>query len=221
MIEEEKKGENKMNRGRLILTNIIGLIVVLAIIGGGAYYYYQSTNYVKTDEAKVAGDMSAITAPVAGKVTDWNLTEGKEVKKDDVVAKIKGEKSVDIKSIMDGTIVKNEVKNGQTVQAGTTIAQTIDMDHLYITANIKETDIKDIEEGNKVDIVVDGDADTTFDGTVEEIGYATNSTFDMLPSTNSSGNYTKVTQKIPVKISISNPSDKVLPGMNASVKISE
>ena len=49
----------------------------------------------------------------------------------------------------------------------------------------------------------------TFDGTVEEIGYATNSTFDMLPSTNSSGNYTKVTQKVPVKISIKNPSDKV------------
>lgn len=66
-----------MNRGRLILTNIIGLIVVLAIIGGGAYYYYQSTNYVKTDEAKVAGDMAAISAPAAGKVSDWDLEEGK------------------------------------------------------------------------------------------------------------------------------------------------
>lgn len=70
-----------MNRGRLILTNIIGLIVVLAIIGGGAYYYYQSTNYVKTDEAKVAGDMAAISAPAAGKVSDWDLEEGKTVKK--------------------------------------------------------------------------------------------------------------------------------------------
>ncbi|EPH6067319.1 efflux RND transporter periplasmic adaptor subunit, partial [Escherichia coli] len=71
-------------------------------------------------------------------------------------AKIKGEQTVDVKSIMDGTIVKNEVKNGQTVQAGTTIAQTIDMDNLYITANIKETDIADIEVGNSVDVVVDG-----------------------------------------------------------------
>lgn len=141
-----------MNRGRLILTNIIGLIVVLAIIGGGAYYYYQSTNYVKTDEAKVAGDMAAISAPAAGKVSDWDLEEGKTVKKGDTVAKIKGEQTVDVKSIMDGTIVKNEVKNGQTVQAGTTIAQTIDMDNLYITANIKETDIADIEVGNSVDL---------------------------------------------------------------------
>ena len=53
MIEEETKGENKMNRGRLILTNIIGLIVVLAIIGGGAYYYYQSTHYVKPMKQKL------------------------------------------------------------------------------------------------------------------------------------------------------------------------
>ena len=103
---------------------------------------------------------------------------------------------------MDGTIVKNEAKEGQIVQAGQTLAKTIDMDHLYITANIEENDLKDIEKGDKVDIVVDGDSGTTFEGNVEEIGYATNSTFDLLSQSNSSGNYTKVTQKVPVKISI-------------------
>ncbi len=122
---------------------------------------------------------------------------------------------------MDGTIVKNEVKNGQMVQAGTTIAQEIDMKHLYITANIKETDIRDIEVGNKVDVIVDGDPNTTFDGTVEEIGYATNSTFDMLAFFKLKRQLHKSNAKVPVKISLSNPSDKVLPGMNASVKISE
>ena len=120
----------------------------------------------------------------------------------------------------DGTLVKKEVQNNQQVQPGTVLGETIDLSKLYITANIKETDIKNIEKGDKVDIVVDGDPDTTFEGTVEQIGYATNSTFNMLPATNSSGNYTKVTQKVAVKISIKNPSDKVLPGMNASVKIS-
>lgn len=96
------------------------------------------------------------------------------------------------------------------MQYGTVLGETIDLSKLYITANIKETDIKSIEKGDKVDIVVDGDPDTTFEGTVEQIGYATNSTFNMLPATNSSGNYTKVTQKVAVKISIKNPSDKVL-----------
>ncbi|MCJ2144842.1 HlyD family efflux transporter periplasmic adaptor subunit [Bacillus paralicheniformis] len=210
-----------MSKGRLIATNIIGLIIVLAILAGGAYFYYDSISYVKTDEAHVTGEMADITAPASGKLADWDLKEGSKVSKDEKAAKIKGEQTVDVKSIMDGTIVKNEAKEGQIVQAGQTLAKTIDMDHLYITANIEENDLKDIEKGDKVDIVVDGDSGTTFEGNVEEIGYATNSTFDLLSQSNSSGNYTKVTQKVPVKISIKNPSDKVLPGMNASVKISK
>ncbi|MBQ4818326.1 MULTISPECIES: HlyD family efflux transporter periplasmic adaptor subunit [Bacillus] len=209
-----------MNRGRLLLTNIIGLIVILAIIAGGAYYYYESTNFVKTDEAKVTGDMYQITAPAAGQIKGWDINEGDEVQKDSTVAKVEGETKTNIKSVADGTLVKKEVQNNQQVQPGTVLGETIDLSKLYITANIKETDIKNIEKGDKVDIVVDGDPDTTFEGTVEQIGYATNSTFNMLPATNSSGNYTKVTQKVAVKISIKNPSDKVLPGMNASVKIS-
>ncbi|OLP63353.1 hypothetical protein BACPU_32810 [Bacillus pumilus] len=209
-----------MNRGRLLLTNIIGLIVILAIIAGGAYYYYESTNFVKTDEAKVTGDLYQITAPAAGQIKGWNTNEGDDVQKDSTVAKVEGETKTSIKAVADGTLVKKEVQNNQQVQPGTVLGQTIDLSKLYITANIKETDIQNIEKGDKVDIVVDGDPDTTFEGTVEQIGYATNSTFNMLPATNSSGNYTKVTQKVAVKISIKNPPDKVLPGMNASVKIS-
>lgn len=194
--------------------------MILAIIAGGAYYYYESTNFVKTDEAKVTGDMYQITAPAAGQIKGWDINEGDEVQKDSTVAKVEGETKTNIKSVADGTLVKKEVQNNQQVQPGTVLGETIDLSKLYITANIKETDIKSIEKGDKVDIVVDGDPDTTFEGTVEQIGYATNSTFNMLPATNSSGNYTKVTQKVAVKISIKNPSDKVLPGMNASVKIS-
>ncbi|MCY8754657.1 transporter, partial [Bacillus haynesii] len=53
-----------------------------------------------------------------------------------------------------------------------------------------------------------------------EIGYVTNTVFSMLPEMKTSGDYTKVTEKVQVKISIQNPSSKVLPGMNAEVKIS-
>ncbi|MCY9423426.1 HlyD family efflux transporter periplasmic adaptor subunit, partial [Bacillus paralicheniformis] len=136
-----------MSKGRLIATNIIGLIIVLAILAGGAYFYYDSISYVKTDEAHVTGEMADITAPASGKLSDWDLKEGSKVSKDEKAAKIKGEQTVDVKSIMDGTIVKNEAKEGQIVQAGQTLAKTIDMDHLYITANIEENDLKDIEKG--------------------------------------------------------------------------
>jgi multidrug resistance efflux pump len=106
------------------------------------------------------------------------------------------------------------------VQAGQALAVAADMEHLYITANIQEKDLKDIEAGDSVEIKVDGDGNTIFDGEVEEIGFATNSLFSVLPQQSSNGSYTKVAQKVAVKISLKNASDKVLPGMNAEVKIS-
>ena len=211
-----------MGRGRLILFNFIGIIVVIALLAGGAYYYYQSTNYLKTDDAKVSADMIPVVATTSGKLVDWTAEEGDKVSKDDLLGKISdGKTTIPVTAPDKGTVIKNQVRKNQIVQAGQTLAQTADMNHLYIVANIEETDIKDIEKGDKVTITVDGDPNSTFDGKVEEIGYATNSVFSLLPEQNSSGNYTKVTQKIPVKISIKDPSDKVLPGMNAEVKISK
>ncbi|MFB7638645.1 HlyD family secretion protein [Peribacillus butanolivorans] len=210
-----------MNKGRLILINIIGLVVILAVVGGGAYYYYESTNFIKTDEAKVTGDLYTIVAPASGKLTDWDLKEGDIVSKDNKVAKVatvEGDQTV--KTSAPGTVVKTQVLEDQLVQAGQTLAQTINMEELSITANIEENKLKNIEKGDSVDIIIDGDPDTVFEGTLEQIGYATTSVFSVMGNQNSSGNYTKVTQKVPVTISIKAPSDKVLPGMNAEVKIS-
>lgn len=209
-----------MSRGRLILTNFIGIIVVLALIIGGAYYYYQSQNYVKTDEAKVQADMTQVVAPANGKLTEWNIKEGDEVSKDSVVGKIAGEQSGSVTATNEGTVIQSNTHANQLVQQGQVLAQVADLKSMYITANIEETDLKDIDEGDKVDVVVDGDSGTTYEGRVEKIGYATNSALSTMPSQSTSGNYTKVTQKVAVKISIKNPSDKIKPGMNASVKIS-
>ncbi|SDN39676.1 Barrel-sandwich domain of CusB or HlyD membrane-fusion [Fictibacillus solisalsi] len=210
-----------MKKGRLVFANTVGVVVVLALITVCFYYYYQSQNYVETDEATVTTDMTQIISPVSGKLTGWNEEEGDKVKKDKRLAIVSGkEKELPIAAVKGGTIIKNAVKDQQMVQAGEVLAQTADMDHLYVTANIKETELKDIEEGDKVDITIDGDSDAKFEGTVEKIGYAANSVFSQVPSQSSSDNYTKITQKVAVKISVQNPSDKVLPGMNAEIKIS-
>ncbi|SFE47938.1 HlyD family secretion protein [Bacillus sp. OV194] len=211
-----------MSRGRLLMTNIIAFLVVIVLIAGGAYYYFQNNNYVSTDNAKVTGELHNITAPTDGKLSDWNLEEGKKVTKDDKIGKISGaEKSMSITTPADGTIIKKQANNDQMVQAGQTLASEVNMDELYVIANIKEDELKDIEEGDQVDVIVDGDDETTLDGNVEKIGFATNSLFSLMPKSNDDGNYTKVTQTVPVKISITNSSDKVLPGMNAEVKISK
>ncbi|PZE21109.1 HlyD family secretion protein [Paenibacillus xerothermodurans] len=211
-----------MSKARLVIVNVLGIVVALALIAGGAYYYNQSTNYLQTDEAKVSADMMPVVAPATGKLTGWNVQEGASVTSGAELGKVsEGQNAVSVASQMAGTVIKNQVRNDQTVQAGQILAQVADMNHLYITANIKETDVQDIKEGDSVDIKVDGEPDTVFEGKVEKMGYATNSVFALMPQQTTSGSYTKVTQKVPVKISIKNASDNVLPGMNAQIKISK
>ena len=108
---------------------------------------------------------------------------------------------------------------GSIAQAGSPIAYAYNLDDLYITANIDENDLSSIDKGDKVDVTIDGQ-DSKIDGKIKEIGKATANSFSLMPSSNSDGNYTKVSQVIPVKISLdSQPSKNVVPGMNAEVKI--
>ncbi|AZB44082.1 HlyD family efflux transporter periplasmic adaptor subunit [Bacillus sp. FJAT-42376] len=211
-----------MSRGRLILVNFVGVLIILALVAGGVYYYYQQTNFVTTDNAKVAGDLHTIKAPAAGKITNLNVEEGDEVRKGAEIAKIgSSQSSQSITAPAQGTIIKKQMENDQLAQPGQTIASIIDLNELYITANLKEDTLKDIEVGDDVDVTVDGNGGTVIEGKIEKIGYATNSIFSLMPKSNDDGNYTKVTQTVPVKISIANYSEEVLPGMNAEVKISK
>ncbi|MDI3091999.1 HlyD family efflux transporter periplasmic adaptor subunit [Priestia megaterium] len=211
-----------MSRSRLMVTNFIGIIVILALLIGGGYYYVQKSNYITTDNAKVSGDVYNVVAPAAGKVASWTVEEGNDVSKDAEIAKIQAEKgAVAAKVPADGKIIQTNVKENQMVQAGQQIATEVDMKDLFIVANVKEDQLKDIKEGDDVDVTVDGDSSAKIDGKVEEIGYATNSLSSLTSNSSSDGNYTKVSQTVPVKISISNYSEHVLPGMNAEVKISK
>ncbi|MET3549027.1 multidrug resistance efflux pump [Paenibacillus favisporus] len=206
---------------RLIIGNVVGVLVVFILIAAGAYVYYQNENYIKTSDAVVSADMMPVVSTYSGVLTDWHVKTGSNVTDKDVVGTVSdGTKAVPVSTRMNGKIIKSDVRKNELVQAGQVLAQEADLDHMYIIANIKEKDLKDLKVGQSVDINVDGDSGKTFSGTVDEIGYATTSVFSVLPQQSSTGSYTKVTQKVPVKISINQPSDKVLPGMNAEVKIS-
>ncbi|WP_409295474.1 HlyD family efflux transporter periplasmic adaptor subunit [Peribacillus sp. SCS-26] len=205
----------------LWLMNFIVILVVIALLGGGAYYYYQSSSYIKTDNAHVTGDIQTLTASAAGKITSWNANEGDQVSVNKELGELNnGKQTSEITASEPGTIIKQSVHKNQLVQPGAVLAQTVDMKKLYIVANIDEKKVKDVKIGSSVDVVVDGDSGIVIDGEVESIGHAANSVFSLMPQQSASGNYTKVTQYIPVKISIENYSEKVMPGMNAEVKIS-
>lgn len=210
---------------KMVLINIV-TIVVLVIIGVvGFHFYNQATGFVSTDNAKVDGEQIKISAPASGEIKSFDVKNNEKLNKGDKVAEIaaKGEdgqsQNMDVKMPQDGTIVKTDGMEGSMAQAGTPIAYAYNLDDSYITANVDEKDIADVEEGKDVNVKLDGE-DAELKGKVEEVGKATASSFSMMPSSNTDGNYTKVSQVVPVKISLdSKPSKNVVPGMNTEVKI--
>ncbi|PKI10129.1 multidrug efflux protein [Staphylococcus shinii] len=210
---------------KMVLINII-TIVVLVIIGVvGFHFYNQATGFVSTENAKVDGEQIKVSAPTSGEIKSFDVKNNEKLSKGDKVAEIaaKGEdgqsQKMDIKMPQDGIIVKTDGMEGSIAQAGSPIAYAYNLDDSYITANVDEKDISDVEEGKDVNVKLDGEK-AELKGKVEEIGKATASSFSMMPSSNTDGNYTKVSQVVPVKISLdSKPSKNVVPGMNAEVKI--
>lgn len=220
---------------------ILGIIILVGGIAGIAYYIYEGTNYFTTQNAQVTSDMVTITPEITGKLKDWNVQVGDFVKSgqilgsQDVSSMISSTSlnpqtlvnsadilvaKADIKSPMDGKVVMTNVVRGQVLSLGMEIATIADTAHIYIKANIEETNIFHIQPGQLVDIKIDAYPGRTFKGAVENIGQATNSAFNSGVSLTTSGTYSKVTQLIPVHIRILNPDNLTLmPGMNATVKI--
>ena len=210
---------------KMILINVITIIVLVVIGVLGFSFWHNTTSYVTTDNAKVDGDQIKISSPASGQIKSLNVKQGDKLDKGDKVAEVLAQgqdgqsKDMNIKMPQKGTIVKTDGIEGSMTQAGNPIAYAYNLDDLYITANVDEKDISDVEKGNDVDVDIDGQK-ASIKGKVEEVGQATAASFSLMPSSNSDGNYTKVSQVVPVKISLdSNPSKNVVPGMNAEVKI--
>lgn len=212
---------------KIITINIVTILLIL-IIGAVAFYFYnQSANYIKTDNAKVDSEQMKLSSPIPGQITKLNAKEGDKLNEGDTVAEVTGKgqdgqpQKMEIKMPKDGTIAKMDGQENGMAQAGQPMAYAYNMNDLYITANIDETDVKDLSENEKVDVSIDGQS-SQIKGRVDRIGNATASSFSLMPSSNSDGNYTKVTQVVPVKIKLDNqPSKGIVPGMNAEVSIHE
>lgn len=126
----------------------------------------------------------------------------------------------EISSPVDGIIALKNINAGEVVSAGQNLFSIVDSQDLWLNARIEETKIGKIKLNQTVDYTIDGYPGRTFTGKVYEIGIATNSTFALVPTENTSGNFTKVTQRIPVKITLPENSGIVFrPGMQALINI--
>lgn len=107
-----------------------------------------------------------------------------------------------IVSPFDGIISKKSVEVGQYMQAGSPLCSAVDFTHLYVSANFKETQIEHMKPGQEVDLKVDAFPNAKLKGKLESFGGATGAKFSLLPPDNASGNFVKITQRVPVKIAI-------------------
>ncbi len=123
----------------------------------------------------------------------------------------------------DGYVSKVPVQVGQFLQAGSQLFSIVLNNEKWIVANFKETQLDKMVEGQKVEIKIDAFPEDKFVGTVSSISPATGSTFSILPPDNASGNFVKVVQRVPVKISFDNLkpeiSKKLRAGMNVLVDV--
>ncbi len=102
----------------------------------------------------------------------------------------------------DGVVGKKNIHVGQLVQPGQTMVDIVDNSELWVVANYRETQLPGISVGSKVKVTADAVPGVEYIGTVERISDATGSAFSMIPQDNATGNFVKVEQRIPVRVSL-------------------
>jgi membrane fusion protein (multidrug efflux system) len=116
-----------------------------------------------------------------------------------------------------GIVAKRGLNVGQVVQAGQPLLAIVQIDDVWVTANFKETQLKDVRPGQRATIEVDAVGGRAFKGKVDSIAGATGARFSLLPPENATGNFVKVVQRIPVKIVLDPGQDaehRLRPGMS-------
>jgi membrane fusion protein, multidrug efflux system len=118
---------------------------------------------------------------------------------------------------VDGTVGARSLRVGQFVQAGTQLMAVVPLDAVYVVANFKETQLTHVRSGQPVEVRIDSFHDTKLRGHVDSLSPASGLEFALLPPDNATGNFTKIVQRIPVKIVLDDHSLTGLlrPGMSA------
>ena len=220
---------------------ILFVVLLIALVGGGVVgyrYYYDSTHFVSTDNAQLSGRLVQIGPLAAGRVAEVRYDVGQRVAKDTVVARVAvpvavgttsngqprlefrqtDDAMVDVTAPADGVVVARAANPGDTVPAGQPLLTLVDPRQLWINANVEETQFKKLAVGQHVAVHVDT-LDLDLPGHIVAITPASAATFSLIPSQNVSGNFTKVTQLLPVKIELDQADPRLAIGTSVEVQI--
>ncbi|MDH1106890.1 HlyD family secretion protein [Pseudomonas otitidis] len=129
----------------------------------------------------------------------------------------------EIRAPIDGFVGQRAARNGQYVQVSAHLMSLVPDQDIWVQANFKETQIEHMQPGQKVELVFDSFPSTPIEGRVDSLFAASGAQFSLLPPDNATGNFTKVVQRIPVKITFDRESPlkgRIRPGMSVLVKVS-
>src|SRR3984893_17679836 len=189
---------------------------------------YGSVQNAQQAQPRSAGAQAAIqrdTANLASALKQVDLLKAEIVQANAALARAEAVRSqaqlnLDYTSIVapiDGIVGNRTLRTGQFVQAGTQLMSVVPVTGAYVVANFKETQLTDVREGQPVDIAVDMFPGQVVHGRVDSIAPASGQEFALLPPDNATGNFTKVVQRIPVRIALdgaNNPLVALRPGMS-------
>jgi multidrug resistance efflux pump len=210
-----KTAKRKVSKSAIILAAIV---LVLAGLGIAGYFIYQDTYYYQTDNAKVDTAIYQLFANANGKLINMHVSQGDEVTAGQLLARV--ENGPFIVSPIDGTVIDVKMQDGDYAIPSDVVMIVANTSDMYITANVEETNILKIHDGQPVTVSLDAYG-RDFDGYVSDINTVTSTALSGGASSfTTSGTYTKVTQLIPVKIKLVDDVDlSDIIGTNASVKI--
>jgi len=177
-------------------------------------------SHVTQAQAQVA---SAMTAPQQVAVTQAHAGSATANVQKSQAALAQAELNLSyttIRAPVTGVVSKRNVEVGQVVQPGQPMCSIVDMSNLWVTANYKETQLKNMRVGQAAKISVDAYGEE-FNGHVDSFGGATGARFSLLPPENATGNYVKVVQRVPVKITFDKGQDvsRLRPGLSVVVTV--
>src|SRR6202048_1388378 len=189
---------------------------------------YGSVQNAQQAQSRIAGAQAAIqrdTASLASALKQVDLLKAEIVQANAALARAEAVQSqaqlnLDYTSIVapiDGVVGNRTLRTGQFVQAGTQLMSVVPVSGVYVVANFKETQLTDVRAGQPVDIAVDMFPGQIVHGRVDSIAPASGQEFALLPPDNATGNFTKVVQRIPVRIALdgdNNPLVALRPGMS-------
>ncbi|WP_224002960.1 HlyD family secretion protein [Aureimonas sp. SA4125] len=176
--------------------------------------------------ANIAGADATIAAARANvAVLDAQRKEAERTVRELEIARDQAKRDLTFTTInapYDGVVGNLSVEPGDLVSSGKRLAAVVPVNKAYIDANFKETQLGDLVPGQKVRIELDSAPGQEFEGTITSLSPASGSVFSLLPSDNATGNFTKVVQRVPVRIAIDDAerfAGTFRPGLSAEVAV--